>query len=71
MEVIRFDSKCCAVAITSSDSNHRFNRADKNLAVSDFAGTCSIGDGFDNIVHAFVIDDDVDFEFLQELNGEF
>jgi nitrogen regulatory protein P-II 1/nitrogen regulatory protein P-II 2 len=34
LEVSRFDSECCAVAITSSDSNHRFNRADKDLAVT-------------------------------------
>jgi hypothetical protein len=38
------------------------------LAKSDFviAFTC-----FDDIVHALVVNDNIDFGFLQELNGEF
>ena len=71
LEVSRFDSKCCAVAITSSDSNYRFNRADKDLAVTNFASACRVGNRCDHVIDSAVFNDNFNFEFLQEFNGEF
>ena len=64
-------SERSAVSITSSDSNHRFDRTDKDLAISNFASACRICNRCDNIINSAVFSDNFNFKFLEELNGEF
>jgi hypothetical protein len=64
-------SKSRAVPISGANPHNGIHRADEDFAVTDLSGSSSICDGFDDIVHALVVNDNIDFGFLQELNGEF
>ena len=44
---------------------------DEDLAVADFAGACSISNGFDHIFNAVAFNHHFNLDFLQELNSEF
>ena len=69
--LVEWGAKSRAVPVSGANPHDGIHRADEDFAVTDLSGASSVGDGFDNVIHALVVDDDIDFEFLQELNCEF
>ena len=59
-----------AVAVAGADPDNRVDRADEDLAVADLAGAGGVLDGAHHGVHAVVVDDDLEFQLLQEFHGE-
>jgi 23S rRNA (cytidine1920-2'-O)/16S rRNA (cytidine1409-2'-O)-methyltransferase len=66
----RRDSDGGAVPVAGADTDHGVDRADEDLAVTDLAGAGGVLDRIDDGVDPVVVDDHLELEFLQELDGE-